>query len=133
VRISIHNTHDTKCAIYDTVRLGAYADKALPRHGTEINRSAIATECGFDRKVFRDNPRCAALLREADDRDRTRFLDGLARAELQRDDKTKTDDDRSKLENRVLDLLAENAALKRELERLRRLERLMTETGKLPS
>jgi len=113
--------------------LAAYADKALPRHGVDVNRSALATECGFDRKVFRDNPRCAVMLRDADELDRVHFLDGLTQAELKRDDKAKTDEDRAELETRILDLMAENASLKRELERFRRLERLMLDTGKLPS
>lgn len=108
------------------------AGSALPRYGAELNKSLIARECGFDRKVFRDNPRCAALIDDADRADRVRHLGGMDRAELAREERSKTDQERNALEARNLLLLAEIAALRRELERLRRLERLMAETGRLP-
>lgn len=37
--------------------------KPLPRYGVDLNRSLIAKECGFDRQVFRSNPRCAEILK----------------------------------------------------------------------
>ncbi len=113
--------------------LSGYGDRPLPRYNGELNRSKLAEECGFDRKVFQTNPRCAQLVREAEEADRTRHLDQLARAELAHEDKAKLDADRAALEAQNLRLMVENASLRAELERFRRMERLMTETGKLPS
>ena len=113
--------------------LAAYADKPLPRYNGELNRSKLAEECRFDRKVFQTNPRCAQLLRDAEEGDRTRHLDQLAQAELAHEDKAKVDADRAALEAQNLRLMAENASLRLELERFRRLERLMASTGKLPA
>ena len=42
------------------------------------------------------------------------------------------DRDRAELESQNLRLMAENASLKVDLERFRRLERLMADTGRLP-
>jgi hypothetical protein len=108
------------------------AGRPLPRYGPELNQSQIAKECGFDRKVFRNNPRCVELLRQAEEVDRTRYLDQLHQAEIKREEKAKVDQDRAELEAQNLRLMAENASLKRELAHLRRLEALMTQTGKLP-
>lgn len=105
---------------------------SLPRMHGELNRTAIAKLCGFDRKVFHTNPRCAQLLAEAEEADRRRHLNEFAQAELRREDKSKVDKDRADLEAQNLRLMAENASLLTELGRLRRLERIMTETGKLP-
>jgi len=105
----------------------------LPRYNGELNRSKLAAECGFDRQVFRTNPRCAALVDAADEEDRERHLNQLEQAELRREEKGKVDEDRAALESDNLRLRAENASLKIELERFRRLELLMTATGKLPS
>lgn len=105
----------------------------LPRYGAELNQSRLAEECEFDRKVFKNNPRCAALLDAAERTDRELYLSRLDQADLRREEKSKIDQDRADLEAENLKLLAENASLRRELERLRRLDRLMTQTGKLPS
>lgn len=115
--------------------LSRYEDSGtpLPRYGVELNQSRLASECGFDRKVFRNNPRCAELLDAADQKDRERNLNQLDQAELRREEKSKTDQGRVALEAENLRLLAEIAALRNELERFRRLERLMAQTGKLPS
>lgn len=114
--------------------LAAYeaAARPLPRYHGELNRSVLAQECGFDRKVFQTNPRCLALLEAADDGDRKRHLDALAQADLRREDNAKTDRDRAELEDRNLRLMAENSSLKIEVSRYRRLEALMAGTGKLP-
>ena len=103
----------------------------LPRYGTELNRSAIAKACGFDRKVFQTNPRCLRLLEEADARDRKENLTRLGEAEIVREQKAKVDTDRRALESLNLRLMAENASLRKELERWRRLNALLAETGKL--
>jgi hypothetical protein len=107
--------------------------KPLPRYGVELNRSVIAKECGFDRKVFQTNPRCSRLLEDADIADRKVNLSGLDQAELVREEKGKIDRDRAELETQNLKLMAENASLRNELTRLKRLNALMAETGKLPS
>jgi hypothetical protein len=106
--------------------------KPLPRYGVEMNRSAIAKACGFDRKVFQTNPRCARLLDDADAADRKANLTRLEQAEATREQKAKVDRDRAELEAQNLRLMAENASLRREVERWRRLNRVMTETGRLP-
>lgn len=111
--------------------LHRYETAPLPRYHGELNRSAIAQECGFDRKVFQTNPRCAQLLAEAEEADRRRHLNEFAQAELRREDKSKVDKDRADLEAQNLRLMAENASLLAELGRLRRLERIMTDTGRL--
>lgn len=112
--------------------LASYDGKPLPRYHGELNRSAIAERCGFDRKVFQTNPRCAELIASVEADDRHRHLDVLAQAELGREDKAKVDRDRAKLESQNLRLMAENASLKVDIERFRRLERLMADTGRLP-
>lgn len=106
--------------------------KPLPRYGIELNRSAIAKSCGFDRKVFQTNPRCARILDDADAADREANLTRLEQAEAVRDQKTKVGADRAEIEAQNLRLMAENASLRRELERWRRLNALMTETGNVP-
>ncbi|WP_374377729.1 hypothetical protein [Dongia sp.] len=115
-------------------RLTSYeqSSKPLPRYGIELNQSQIAKECGFDRKVFRNNPRCADLLKQADEADRKRHMTLLQQAETKREEKAKVDEDRAALEAQNLKLMAENASLRREIERFRRLESIMAETGKLP-
>lgn len=112
--------------------LARFGDAPLPRYHSELNRSTIAGMAGFDRKVFQTNPRCARLLEEADQADRERHLNALAKAELSREDKGRLDRDRSALEAQNLRLMAEVASMHTELARLRRLERVMCATGKLP-
>jgi len=113
--------------------LAKNGDCPLPRYGADLNRSVIAKACGFDRKVFQTNPTCAALLASADKVDRGRYLSRLQQAEIVRDEKAKVDGDRANLESQNLQLMAENAALRRELVRLQRLNILLAETGKLPT
>lgn len=112
--------------------LERYRDEPLPRHGVDLNKSVIAKECGFDRQVFRSNPRCAEILRSADEKDREANLSRLEQAEAAREQKARSDSDQLALEEQNLRLLAENAALRRELERLKRLSAVMAETGRLP-
>jgi hypothetical protein len=106
--------------------------KPLPRYGVELNRSTIAKACGFDRKVFQTNPRCLRILDEADAADRKANLTRLEQAEAVREQKAKVDADRADLEAQNLRLMAENASLRRELERWRHLNAIMSETGRLP-
>lgn len=104
----------------------------LPRRAGELNRSEIARICGFDRNVLRTNPRCKALLEDADQADRKRHYDRLHQAEMRREEKAKVERDRTALEEQNLKLMAENASLRREVDRLRRVESLILQTGKLP-
>ncbi|PIO96160.1 hypothetical protein [Pleomorphomonas carboxyditropha] len=112
--------------------LERYRDKPLPRYGVDLNKSVIAKECGFDRQVFRTNPRCAEILGKADEQDRKANLTRLEQAEAVREQKARTDADQMALEEENLRLLAENASLRRELERLKRLSAVIAETGRLP-
>lgn len=107
-------------------------DKPLPRYGVDLNKSVIAKECGFDRQVFRTNPRCAEILGKADEQDRKANLTRLEQAEAVREQKLRTDADQMALEEENLRLLAENASLRHELERLKRLSAVIAETGRLP-
>ncbi|MDI7923102.1 hypothetical protein [Ferirhizobium litorale] len=112
--------------------LEAMQGRPLPRRDVELNRTAIARECGFDRQVFRTNPRCARLLADADEKDRIAYLDGLAQGELAREQKGAVDARQHALEEKLLRLAAQNLALQRRIDQLSRLEALLTETGRLP-
>ena len=112
--------------------LERHKEEPLPRYGVDLNKSIIAKDCGFDRQVFRTNSRCAEILRAADDQDRRVNLTRLEQAEAVREQKVRTDADQRALEEENLCLLAENASLRRELDRLKRLSAVMAETGRLP-
>lgn len=112
--------------------LERHKDEPLPRYGVDLNKSVIAKECGFDRQVFRTNPRCAEILGNADEKDRKANLTRLEQAEAVRDQKARTDAGQMALEEENLRLLAENASLRRELDRLKRLSAVIAETGRLP-
>ncbi|MQW64028.1 hypothetical protein GHK33_15700 [Sinorhizobium meliloti] len=112
--------------------LERHKDEPLPRYGVDLNKSIIAKECGFDRQVFRTNPRCAEILRDADGQDGKVNLTRLEQAEVVREQKSKTGADQMALEEENLRLLAENASLRRELDRLKRLSAVIAETGRLP-
>lgn len=112
--------------------LERHKHQPLPRYGLELNKSLVAKECGFDRQVFRTNPRCAEILARADEQDRKANLTRLEQAEAAREQKLRTDADQMALEEENLRLLAENASLRRELDRYVRLSAVMAETGKLP-
>jgi hypothetical protein len=113
--------------------LEAHADEPLPRFGVELNKTAIARECGFDRQVFRTNPRCRALVEEADARDREQHHDRLTQAEFERERKGLSDKDRHALEERILKLAVENRSLKQELQRFRQLQEVLLRTGRIPT
>lgn len=113
--------------------LEAHANEPLPRFGLELNKTAIARECGFDRQVFRTNPRCRALIEEADTKDREQHHDRLSQAEFERERKGKSEKDRNALEDRILKLAVENRALKQELQRFRQLQEVLLRTGRIPT
>ena len=112
--------------------LEQHKDEPLPRYGVDLNKSLIAKECGFDRQVFRTNPRCAEILGKADDRDRGANLTRLEQAEADREQKAKVDGNQMALEEENLRLKAENASLRRDLDRMKRLSAVIAETGRLP-
>lgn len=112
--------------------LERHKEEALPRYGVDLNKSLIAKECGFDRQVFRTNPRCAEILGKADDRDRAANLTRLEQAEADREQKAKVDGIQMALEEENLRLKAENASLRRDLARMKRLSAVIAETGRLP-
>lgn len=112
--------------------LDRHKDEPLPRYGVDLNKSIIAKECGFDRQVFRTNPRCAEILGDADQKDRKANFTRLEQAEAVREQKARTDADQMALEEENLRLLAENSSLRRELDRLKRLSVVIAETGRLP-
>lgn len=113
--------------------LEQHNDQPLPRYGgVELNKSAIAKACGFDRQLFRSNPRCAEILSNADDRDRKSNLTRLEQAEADREQKAKVDGNQRALEEENLRLKAENSSLRRDLDRMKRLSAVIAETGRLP-
>jgi hypothetical protein len=112
--------------------LERHKEEALPRYGVDLNKSLIAKECGFNRQVFRTNPRCAEILGNADDRDRKANLTRLEQAEADRELKAKVDGNQMALEEENLRLKAENASLRRDLDRMKRLSAVIAETGRLP-
>lgn len=104
----------------------------LPRRAGKPNLTSIAAACGFDRGVFYSNPAVAEELAAYDSKDRIRFYDKLAQAELKREQSDAT----AKYDRAVVERIVELEALvhsqARELERLRRLEKLMCAEGILP-
>ncbi|QSZ56678.1 hypothetical protein PCC82_06070 [Agrobacterium deltaense] len=112
--------------------LERHKEEPLPRYGIDLNKSVIAKECGFDRQVFRTNPRCAEILSNADDRDRKANLTRLEQSEADREQKAKVDGNQMALEEENLRLKAENASLRRDLDRMKRLSAVIAETGRLP-
>jgi len=112
--------------------LEAMRGRPLPRRGAELNKTLVARACGFDRQVFRTNPRCANILAKADEDDRITHLDRLAQGELKREERSASDAQMHAMEDKLLRATAENRSLKQRLERLLRLEALLVETGRLP-
>jgi hypothetical protein len=104
----------------------------LPRRGGRPNLTSLAAACGFDRGVFYSNEAVATLLAEHDERDRVRFYDKLEQAELKREKAdASAKHDRAIIE-RIVQLEAVVISQARELERFRRLEKLMCRDGILP-
>ena len=104
----------------------------LPRTGAELNKSAIARACGFDRQVFRTNPRCAQLLAAADGADPKNGETAFSKAQEARETIAKSDREMLALEEQNVRLMVENAALRRELDRYRQLSAMIAQTGRLP-
>jgi hypothetical protein len=117
----------------NVAHLKAYLDaveregRALPIRGGEVNRSAIALACGFDRQVLYKNPTAKALLDDA-----VKKL-GIAGPEDDAEPVVKTDrrDERIRtLEQQNASLRAELTGLRDKLRRLEQVEDIMVTTGR---
>jgi hypothetical protein len=115
---------------------------ALPMRGGNVNMSAIALACGFDRNVLYTNEAAGQALKEAVDRQGRMMPDQHGRATLDLDpDATAKTDPRDRrilqLEQANVSLKAENGELRAERTRLREqlrryehIEAHMVETGR---
>lgn len=104
----------------------------LPRRAGRPNLTRIAAACGFDRGVFYSNQAASDLLAEHEKKDRIRFYDRLEQAELQREQGDSSDKQSQALARRIVELEATVQSQAHDLQRLRRLERLMLSEGILP-
>lgn len=101
--------------------------RRLPMRGGEVNRSAIALACGFDRQVLYKNPAAKEVLDAA-----VKKL-GIAEPEEDADPVVKTDrrDERIRtLEQQNASLRAEITGLREKLRRLEQVEDIMVTTGR---
>lgn len=100
--------------------------KVLPMHGGKPNKSEIAKLAKLtDRQPFKNNPECKRLLAEAMEKK------GLAA-------ESRADEERAKLERRIRTLevradkeMAENFELRRQLKRLRHIEKIIESGGRI--
>lgn len=104
----------------------------LPRRAGKPNLTRIASACGFDRGVFYSNEGVDKALKAHEERDRIRFYDKLEQAALDREGAEVTAKQNKAVTDRIVELEAVVQSQARELERLRRLERLMCKEGVLP-
>jgi hypothetical protein len=102
----------------------------IPRSGTKLNKTLIAEACGFDRQVFRTNPACKEKLEDVS----KRLTDGVPDLvlEIREQQAGPASAAEAKIDQKYLLALADNAALRKLLERYRNLESLMLKSGKLP-
>ena len=100
------------------------------RVGGRVNRQWFGREAGVDPQCLRRgrNPGCADAFEAYDAADRERWT--ARRLGPEPKPAAAPADDRR--EDLILELRAENARLKAELERFRALRRLMAETGRMP-
>jgi hypothetical protein len=102
--------------------------RGLPMRGGEINRSAIALACGFDRQVLYKNPAAKALLDAAVERlDTGDAKEDEPKPEVKSD---RRDRRIMTLEQQNAALRAENAGLREKLRRLDHVENIMMTTGR---
>lgn len=104
----------------------------MPRRAGRPNVTSLAAACGFDRGVFYSNPAVSAALDEYEKRDRVRFYDKLEQGALDREKADATAKYNRAVVDRIIELEALVQSQARELDRLRRLERLMCSEGILP-
>ena len=105
--------------------------EALPSRGGQLNATAVARACGFDRGVLYQNPECKRLLNEAL---AAKGLRGLEEHETPAFDDRKRQLEQlvTKLEQRNAALKAENDTLRDKLKRLHHVEAHMIATGRIP-
>ncbi|MCK1713120.1 hypothetical protein [Bradyrhizobium sp. 143] len=103
--------------------------RPLPMRGGEVNRSAIALACGFDRQVLYKNPAAAALLAAA--------IAKLPAAAAADEEEAKPETKSDRRDRRILSLeqqlaasRAECAGLREKLRRLEQVEDIMVTTGR---
>jgi len=129
--IEIGTEHDEALQRYLADRWAR--QEPLPRHGGKPNLTSIAAACGFDRGVLYANEAAMKRLGEYEPKDRIRFYDKLEQAELQRDRVEVSTKQSKAMVQRVIELEATVQSQSAQLERLRRLERLMLREGILPT
>lgn len=102
--------------------------RPLPMRGGDLNRSAIALACEFDRQVLYKNPAAKALLDAAVDKQvRVAPQEDEAKPEMKTD---RRDRRILSLEQQNSALRAENAGLREKLRRLELVEDIMVTTGR---
>jgi hypothetical protein len=111
--------------------------RGLPARDGRPNLSVIAQACGFDRGVFYANQAAKILLDEATaelglDDGRPEPANAFEAAQIRAETKVARDKRVNSLEEEILRLRAENGQLKVEIARYRAIERLMSETGRMP-
>jgi hypothetical protein len=118
----------------NVARLKTYLDalvsegRGLPMRGGEINRSAIALACGFDRQVLYKNPAAKALI---DDAIAKQGLANVVGNEPKPEMRSDRRDRRiMKLEQQNASLRAENTGLRERLRKLEQVETIMVTTGR---
>lgn len=103
----------------------------IPRSGPGPNKSVIAKACGFDRQVFRTNPKCNTLMENLCQK-LSKSIPALVESARQVDDEQATAA-LARIDEKYLLALAEISALKKNLARYEMLDRVMVTTGKLPT
>ena len=100
----------------------------------QLNRQWLGREANIDPQCLKRsrNPKCADAFEAYDTADRARWSGGLEarRLDAERKAVTREADDRN--ENLILELRAENARLRSELDGFRALRSLLAETGRVP-
>lgn len=103
--------------------------RPLPMRGGEVNRSAIALACGFDRQVLYKNPAAVELLAAA--------IAKLPATVVVDEEEAKPEAKSDRRDRRILTLeqqnaalRAENAGLREKLRRLEQVEDIMVTTGR---
>lgn len=102
--------------------------RPLPMRGGEVNRSAIALACGFDRQVLYKNPAAKALLDAAFEK--LPLVTGDAEEAKPEAKSDRRDRRILTLEQQNAALRAENAGLREKLRRLEQVEDIMVTTGR---
>lgn len=101
--------------------------RPLPMRGGEVNRSAIALACEFDRQVLYKNPAAKRLLSAAVEKIPATAADEEVKPEVKSD---RRDRRILSLEQQNAALRAENTGLREKLRRLEQVEDIMVTTGR---